>query len=350
LDVQFNPYDERPISIGRYQIRPHLGYGLGIMAMVRPIQDELTELHNQRLTNMLLANNRMWIARPGVFKDSQEIWPSRVIETADVNAVKPLQLGDVYPSSAVEEQMLMQLAERRIGGLSAGITSTRARVLGTRTPATTALSAVQQDNQRFLPAFDQMRFMAAHAVRQGLLRYRERIMQGDADVESRMAEVLGPADAALVVEVLRQPEFHRYVAVEFTAISPITTRAAQRQAALQWGQMLQQYYEKLMTMLAAVAAPGVPPVLVDAAAQVARKSSEAMDRFLRTFDTIRDPQQFLLDLDAHFAALASQAQAPPAQPAAAEPSQGGGGPAGPTPPPLGSAPGEGGPPPEGLAG
>ena len=307
LKLDFNRYDERPIVPMRYQVRPHLFYGLGIMEMTRPFQDEVTEIHNHRTLNMMIANVRLWIAQHGVFGDSKEIWGNKVVEVADTNAVKGLQLGDVYPSSLQAEQASMALAERRIG-MEGSASGQRPHTIGTRTPGITALTALQSENKRFTPAFDQMRFGAAEAVRQGFIRQRERLRAGDSQVEKHIVEVLGEEDAALVIELLKQPSYDRYVEVEFTAATPTTNREADRQNAILIGNLFKGYYSEVMQMIGGVSQSPIAAELIPIAKDVYQKSTELMDRLARTFEQMRDPRRFLLSLDDQFDTLAQNAQ------------------------------------------
>lgn len=297
LDVYLNEYDERPVVPMRYQVRPHLAYGLGVMDMLRPFQAEASEVHNHRLLNMLIANVRHWIAKQGSVPDNLEIWANKVTFANDPKDIQALPMGDVYPSSIQAEEIVTALAERRVGtegGVGAGASAPHS--IGTRTPGITTMSVMQAQNSRFTPAFDQMRLGTCEALRQCLLRQRERILAGDKDLPQHMREVLGEG-ADLVEELLRHPNFHRYVAVEFTALSPQTNAAADQQAmTMLWQTAAANYYKPIMEMVAAVSQPGTNPALLDVAKQIAAKSTELFDRFLRTFDQTRDPKQFLLDL------------------------------------------------------
>lgn len=294
LEVNFNPYDSRPIVPMRYQIRPHLAYGLGIMAMMRPMQEEATEIHNHRIVNMMIANARVWIAQNGVISETSEIYPNKIIETPNPDGLKALQMGDVYPSSMQAEISTTALAEKRVG-MEGGSGARSALPIGTRTPGITALTAVQAQNRRFTPAFDQMRMGAVEAMKQGFLRQRERLLMNDAQVAEHIKEVLGDDDGELVIELLKEPNFDRYVRVDFTAVSPSVNREADRQNAIMVGNMLKQYYSETMSLVTAIANPQVRPEVVEMAKLVISKSTESMDRLLRTFEQLRNPEVFLLN-------------------------------------------------------
>jgi hypothetical protein len=206
------------------------------------------------------------------------------------------------------EEVVDALAQRRVGtegGIGVGAPAPHS--IGTRTPGITAMTQMQSASARFTPAFDSMRLSTCGALRQCLLRQRERLLMEDKQVAEHMISVLGVEDGHLVIELLRQPDFDRYVQVEFTAVSPQTNAAADQQAmTLLWQTAAQQYYKPMMEMIAAVSAPGASPALVDVARQIAEKSTELFDRYLRTFDQTRDPKAFLLDLSQNMEAVGKE--------------------------------------------
>jgi hypothetical protein len=310
LSVDFNEYDERPVELMRYQVRPHLAYGLGVMEMLRPFQNEASDVHNHRLLNMLIANTRMWVATDGAVPETLEVWPNKVTFVKNGGELQGLQLGDVYPSSVQAEEIVDGLAQRRVGtegGIGTGAPAPHS--IGTRTPGITAMTQMQAANARFTPAFDSMRLATCGALRQCLLRQREQLLTKDKQIEQHIQSVLGPEDGQLVVDLLTQADFDRYVQVEFTAVSPQTNAAADQQAmTLLWQTASTQYYKPIMEMIAAVSAPGASPALVDVARQIAEKSTELFDRYLRTFDQTRDPKTFLLDLSQNMEAVAQERQ------------------------------------------
>jgi hypothetical protein len=59
--------------------------------------------------------------------------------------------------------------------------------------------------------------------------------------------------------------------------------------------------------LAAIATnPATPPPVMEAAKQVAQKSAEVLDRVLRTFDSVRDPENLIVRIDKEIDAAIQQ--------------------------------------------
>lgn len=305
LSLEFNPYDNRPIEVMRYQRRPHLPYGIGIMEMVQPFQDEVTELHCYTMLNIYLANARVWAISEGAVNDTLEIVPGRHVklQTDDVSkAIKEMKMSEVYPSAFQAQSMGQSLAERRIG------TSGAAGMLakgGSRTPGVTALSLLQQINRRFAPAFDDMREKTGAAIRQGIYRYRERLLAGDRQLEEHILEVMQD-DANLVIEALKVDNFDKAVVVELTASSASVNREADRQNAILVANLGGQYYEKTVEIAMQAAGGQVPDSVRAVLLDVAKKGTELMDRTLRTFENVRDPKRFLVDMDPLEAAINDQ--------------------------------------------
>jgi hypothetical protein len=301
LDVNYYPYDERAIVPMRYQLRPDLAYGLGVMSMLRPHQEENTEVHNYRLLNMFLANTRCWSAVEGSVPESMVMHPGKIIPVREVGALQEHRLSDVYPSSAEAEGLINAMAERRVGTEGqAGSSANESKNIGTRTPGITALSQIQAMNRRFIPPFDQMRLATAEALRQCLLRQRERLKMGGGpaqQMENHMRSVIGD-DAKDVIDILKMADYRKYVGVDFTSATPQTNREADRQAMLQVSNfMFAQYYKPAMELLAQAVNPQSPPEIRDIAKQIIVAANEMADRTLRTYDQIRDPKPLLLDTD-----------------------------------------------------
>lgn len=295
LALSFNPYDRRPIEVMRYQLRSQLPYGIGVMEMVQPFQEEVTELHNYTTLNIFLANARIFAVKSGAIEDTLEITPGRTIKinTDDVrNAIVDLKLSEVYPSAFQAQSSGMMLAERRVG------TSGAAGMLakgGSRTPGVTALSLLQQVNRRFAPAFDGMRETTAAAVRQAVNRYRERIRAGDRQVEEHIVETMDRERAALIMDLLNLDDFERSVTVELTASSASINREADRQNAILVSNLMGQYYQQIASLALQAAQQNVPDNVREILVEAAKKGTELMDRTLRTFEYVRDPKTLLID-------------------------------------------------------
>lgn len=306
--VRYKPYESTPARVARYQIRPHMFYGVGVMEMLKVFQEETTDLHNHQVLNVMLANVRMWAVKRGALATgSIEVFPGRAVPFSDpANDVKELRLSDIYSSLPATQAMVIGLAERRVGINDINLPKP-SQVIGSRTPGITTMSMLQQVNKRFTPAFDQMRLATGGAIIEGIMRYSERIQDGDPQVENYFRELLGDEDSALVIEILSKPNFLQRVAVELTASSASVNREADRQNSIMLVNLLGQYYDKALQLVQLASNPQIAAPVRDAAQKIAQAAGEVIERTIRTFDQVRDPQTFIVDISAEIDAAGAQA-------------------------------------------
>lgn len=296
LYVDYNPFTMRPFEVMRYQIRSHLLHGLGVMEMLEQYQEELTEIHNHRVVNMMLANARLWKARRGTVPENLKIWPNKVIELDDPASLQGEQLGDVYPSALQAEQATIVLSERRVG-MSEISNQGSPGVFGTRTPGITALSYLQQASRRFTHTFEEVKKAHANAAVQLLYRYHERLAYGDEVLEDEITKELGFEDGSLVIDTLKQGDFSKQILVEITASSESQNKGADQQSLLAIMQILGTYYERMLQLHALLEQPTTTPMLKTVIEKIIVSAGEAMERTLRTFEVVRDPESFIVSLE-----------------------------------------------------
>jgi hypothetical protein len=283
------------------------------MEMAKPFQEGGTEIYNQWITNMLLANSRLWAARDGVIAATEDIYPGKVMPLPNPREdLIGLQMADTYESAPQALAVTMQFIERRIGTNAASGGRPQAS-FGSRTPGITALSMLQQVTRRFTPAFDAMRGALSRSIVQCIWRYRERVLADDKQVITKLAKILGPDDGALVVQVLRQDDFQSAVEIELTASSASVNRDQDRQSMIILGtQVLGPYYQRVIELAMLASNPQLPPEVREVIGKVARATADGIDQIVRTFDQVRDPQllavSIISDLEAMQQNLAQQQQ------------------------------------------
>jgi hypothetical protein len=296
LKLRYNPCDRRPIEAMRYQIRGHLFYGIGVIDMLRGFQEGATEVYNYWLANALLANCRLWKSKRGMVETPFRIWPNKLIELDDPNSLEGEQLADTYQSMPQALAVTISMAERRAGVNELSMPRP-SQVLGSRTPGITALSLLQQVNRRFTTAFDGIRLGTSAAVRQCLYRYQEKLLANDTDAEATIRKVLGTKDAGLVIALLKRDDFDEAVSVELTASSASINKEADRQGSIVLANLLGQYYQRILELVAIASRPDVPEPVREVAKKIAEKAGEVIDRTIRTFDQIRDPETFIVRVE-----------------------------------------------------
>jgi hypothetical protein len=298
LKASYSPYDYVPSSRFVYQHRAHMVHGIGVLQMVQPYEDEITDVHNFAVMNILLANARMWVAKHDVLKSSSPIYPNKVVNTMDPkNDIAALAMADVYPSIINLQSMIVQLAERRVGVNEMSLPRASA-VMGNRTPGITALTMMQQVNKRFAPAFGNIREGESAAVRQCLYRYQEKVRAGDTKVIAHISRTIGVEKSQRVVTLLQNEYFDENVIVELTANSASVNKEADRQNSMMLVSILAQYYQRVIELVMLASNPQTPEPVRDIAVKVAKSAGEVIDRTIRTFDQMRDPETFIIDVEA----------------------------------------------------
>lgn len=306
--VRYKPYESTPAKAARYQVRAHMFYGMGVMEMLRSLQEQLTMLHNHQNINVILANTRMWAVQRGAFMSgSINAFPGRAIPMADPNNdIKELRLSDVYASLPNLQALITGLAERRVGINDVNLPRP-SQVIGSRTPGITTMSMLQQVNKRFTPAFDSVRMATSGCVEEAIMRYSEKIRDGDGQVLEYLNELLGEQDASLVAEILSKPNFLQRVAVQLTASSASVNREADRQNAVMLVNLLGQYYDKALQLVQIASDPMTSEPVREVAKRIAVAAGEVIERTIRTFDQVRDPQTFVVQIDDAIDAAGEQA-------------------------------------------
>ena len=297
LTYDYNPYERRPGAVMRYQKRAHLFHGIGVLEMIMPYQDEVSKIHNWRNLNMRLANARIWKTKTGALAQGFMFWENRRVDLDNPREdLIPEQMGDIYPSSAQAEAISTGLASRRVGEIEQNF-SRPSSLLGSRTPGITALSALQQINRRFTAAFNAMREATAEAIKQCLYRYQERVMAGDEFTIQHLREICSEENAERLLTLLRNPNFDDGYLIEMTASSASINKMADRQDAMLLVQVLTQYYGGLLQMMQLIALPETPPPVKAVAQKIAEAASNVIERVIRTFDQIRDPEAFVIEIE-----------------------------------------------------
>lgn len=291
LHVGYSPFDRRPFVSMPYQIRGHQPYGLGCGEVMAPYQKEITQVHNYRLANAVVASTRIWKARHGQIESTRRLHPGEVVHLSDpVTDLIADQQGSVGPDLVTAEGLTLRLAEQRVGlnELSAG------RATGSRTPGITALTMMGQANKRFAAAFDHVRSAVAGAVKQGLFRYQEALLKGDPIAEDNILRMVNPQDAELVIDILRNPSFDEQYNIQLTATSAQVNKEADRQSALALFNLTLGYYEKLVEAAQIMGSPEVPQGVKNVVQKAVEASANLMEKTLRTFDIVSDPGAFLV--------------------------------------------------------
>ena len=100
-----------------------------------------------------------------------------------------------------------------------------------------------------------------------------------------------------IIAALREQDLEESIHIELTASSASINKDADRQNAVMLTNLLGQYYEKVLTLVGIASNPQTPEAVRKVAIDIATKAGEIIDRTVRTFDSIRDPATFVIEIE-----------------------------------------------------
>jgi hypothetical protein len=118
LKQEKNPFHGLlPFVMARYIPVQHELYGIGIPEIAQTLQEELNTVRNQRMDNVNLIINRMFVANKyaDINFDQLVSYPGNIILTNDVNAVVPLDTRDITKSAYQEEEIIKRDIDNAVG-------------------------------------------------------------------------------------------------------------------------------------------------------------------------------------------------------------------------------------------
>lgn len=340
LKCRYNRYNCRPFVLECYQDRAHLPWGVGVMEMDGPYGRLATEIWNNHVWNMMIANMKMYQGPEEVMNESPEIYPGKWFAN-DAGEIKGIDMGEPNPTAIQAFQIVTGMSSNRIGTnqLQAPLRG------GNRTPGIAMLSMLQQANRRFTHPFNNMRNFAAQLVVQCLYRIQEQVKGGPekAATIKALKQIMGDEKADRIVGLFRRSdiELTDAVDVQLTAGSVSVNREADRQnMVMLMTQVMPLYWSAKKELAQYIAQPPFPGAR-ETAIQADKLLEKLKNKVLQTFDEIADGRTMTIDLSA-VAQMAEQmdqqfaqlAQGPQPQPIG----QAAPGPAAPTPSPNGTPP------------
>jgi hypothetical protein len=297
LKVMYNRYDSRPFVLECYQDRAHTAFGLGVLEMMIPFEREVTEIHNNHIWNMMLANTKMYQGPSTGMQETTSAYPGKYLinDEGPQGEIKVLDMGEVNGTAIQAESVVTAMGRERVGTtqISAPIRSS------SRTPGISMLSMMQQANRRFTHPFNNMRNFGAQVVMHCLYRLQEQVRAGNKDVKKKLKEILGDDKAEMVVDLFKSSDVELTDAldIQLTASSVSVNRESDRQNMVMLATQIYPVYFAAMKELAQfIAQPPFP-----GADKVAKQAEKMINKFfgkvLKTFDQISDVRSLQVDLD-----------------------------------------------------
>jgi hypothetical protein len=260
--VSYEPFAHGKRPYHKVGYLPGFGfYDIGIAELDEWSQAALSMLFEANIHNVLLANTRAYAAPFGsTLRPGEPMYPGRIVNLQPGEQVGEIRLADIYQSLPQLQQFILQIAQQRSGvsELLSGDVSN----LPSRTPATTAMSALREGKKRFdmiMSKFrvvhSEMGFRMTQNIQQ---QYKE-----DPDFWMKFCyDALGEADAQLVIEVLAMPfdDFEAAFGIDVTATSAMVNKDAENQSLIGMMQVVIPMYQQAVqtVMMVEQMPPGSP--------------------------------------------------------------------------------------------
>lgn len=272
----FYPDNEEPFRMARlgYDDDGMLGYGYA--EMLEHYQEEIATKHNQRNDAGTLRNTSIArVSRASKLDSIFSLYPGAVVP-GEQNEIEIMNLGTATESTVPEEQMSLQLAERR-AGIDMGIQASGG---GTQNPrkgvysAMGTFSVMQQSNKRSNLRTTDMRYSHISLGRLVLKLYAY-FGLGD------KGRIFGKNEKYLVkaLEAVKQGRLNFPVRASTASVN----RELEKQNDMLLVNVLRQHHMGIAQLMQSVVGGQVPPPLAKYLVKTIRSSDALMHQVLRNF-------------------------------------------------------------------
>lgn len=315
LQCRYNWYfhQRKPYTVIPYQLTNDSLYGLGICEMSGFFQDAQTKWHRMATDNAYLANIRMFIAKKDCgIEEVPKLYTGRTffVDNPQTDFV-PFAAAEVYASTLQERQNLFGLVEKRTG-ISDYLTGRESPIIGSRATATSTVALIQEGTRRVEEVLENIRAGYSEIMQLCMYIWIQYGLDGIDDV------VFGDDEAGQLVKDFfdnaTQDNVAGMLAIDLSATDASNNKAVQQQVQLAIIQVMMQYLDKLVQagQLALSAAASQPSLtaLIGAVMESARK----MFMDLLSKHDIKNPEDYLPDLEVYLKSAVAQAAGPPGGP------------------------------------
>lgn len=328
LQCRYNWYfhQRKPYIAIPYQITNDSIYGLGICEMSLFFQEAETKWHRMANDNAYLANIRMFIAkRESGIEEVPKLYTGRVffVDNPGTDFI-PFAAADIYQSTLGERQNIFGLAEKRTG-ISDYLTGRESPIVGSRATATSTVALIQEGTRRVEEVLENIRSGFSEIFRMCIYIWIQYGLDGIDDVvfgDDRIGEAVKD-----FFDSVSNENVVGMIAVDIAATDAANNKAVQQQTQLAMIQTMMQYLDKLVQAgQMAISAAQQQPELTALVSAVMESSRKMFTDLLNTYN-VRNPEDYLPDLQRFLDAAVSAGQAQSgAPPGVGGPPNGGGGP------------------------
>jgi len=282
----FHPFHhgKRPfVKLGYFPVEDRF-YDEGLCEMLEQYQAAISATVNRRNDNASLANSKMILKKKIVtaLKPGDPIYAGKIVETNDpYRDVREFSLGEIYPSTINEEQLLQGRAEK-LAGVNEGVAGAAMPV--TRTTAAAQLALLQEQAKRI--------DLAVKSVREGLNEIGQMTLSlyFQFGTGGKAYAWLGEKRGTVVEGIFRLPRALEELGMGITVNSPtsVQNRQVKRENKIALFNLLMQLHKELIPF-AQMLTPEQLPVIFGSLVTSAHKY---MVDVLETFEET-DPEAVL---------------------------------------------------------
>jgi len=299
LQLRLNWYfhQRKPYVIVPFTITNDSMLGLGVMEMLKPIQDSITAWQRMAQDNAYLANIRMFIAKKNSgIEQVPRLYSGKTFFVDDpTKDFIPFASFDIYPSTLAERQNLFGLAEKRTG-VSDYLQGRESPIIGTRATATATLALIKEGAQRVEEVLENFRQGYAEVIMLCIslwIQYGtgglEDLLFDDDEISNNVKKFFA---------MLSEENVNGAFAVDLTVTDATTNRQGQQQMQLALIQVMMQYLEKVIQLGADALIAGKQgmPEYVEMAKDVMSAARAMFKDLIQKYD-IRNWEDYLPDLE-----------------------------------------------------
>jgi hypothetical protein len=309
LQLRHNWYFHQrwPYTAIPYMVTNDSILGIGIAEMVSPFQNIITRFQQMASDNAYLANIRMFIAKKDSgIEEIPRLYPGRTFFVDEpTKDFIPFAAAEVYPSTIVERQNLFGMVEKRTG-VSDYLTGRESPIVGTRATATSTLALIREGLARVEEVMENIRIGFAEIMENCIYIW---IQYGLGDTKDLVFgdDEIGDQLDQFFRSVSRE-DIAGAIAIDLSVTDASTAPQAMQAMQLQIIQVMMQYLEKVLQagMAALQAIQAGQPEMAAMLQEVMRTAKQMFRDLLNKYD-VRNPEDYLPDLEKYLQGAAGAA-------------------------------------------
>ena len=283
----FYRHQERPFHAINFFPRENSLQGIGIIEMLRDVQEEITAIHRSRLDNATLANTKIYKRTQGARVAFEDVFPGAVFDVENADDLTTMDMGTPHTTLLNEEQHTHVIGERRTG-VSDYTFGRESSAIGSRATATSTMALIREGNVRFQFFIREIRKALTNIGHQIISLYQQ--FAPDREVVFELFDEKGEHWFREVMQL--PPEYSRAnIVIDVRAMDDETNKEMKQQAYMMMMKVLQETYMQVGNAMMIVSNPEAPPAVKGLAEQGAKAASKLIERLLEAFD-FKDAHMF----------------------------------------------------------